>query len=171
MFTWWVCYPSLLRTFEERNTVRLPIIWDNLQGRPLQYIDLDMDKGLGVAYLSHTQVGSLDSGELWQPEESSSIPMLNTSKESPCTSKESPCQFSTASRSEEPHLLLHIILYFLRSLIFWRNSDLDISSLFNRLALSNLVRWSLVDGWTLIQLGELYYSLQSVHELISFKVI
>jgi hypothetical protein len=48
---------------------------------------------------------------------------------------------------------------------------LDISSLFNRLALSNLVRWSLVDGWTLIQLGELYYSLQSVHELISFKVI
>ncbi len=86
----------------------------------MQYIDLDMDKGLGVAYLSHTQVGSLDSGELWQPEESSSIPMLNTSKESPCTSKESPCQFSTASRSEEPHLLLHIILYFLRSLIFWR---------------------------------------------------
>ncbi|CAM6064517.1 unnamed protein product, partial [Sphagnum tenellum] len=57
-----------------------------------------MDKGLGVAHLSHTQVGSLDSGELWQPEESSSIPMLNTSKESPCTSKESPCQFSTASR-------------------------------------------------------------------------
>lgn len=171
MFTWWVCYPSLLRTFEERNTVRLPIIWDNLQGRLLQYIDLDMDKGLGVAYLSHTQVESLDSGELWQPEESSSIPILNTSKESPCTSKESPCQFSTASRSEEPHLLLHIILYFLRSLIFWRNSDLDISSLFNRCALSNPVRWSLVDGWTLIQLGELYYSLQSVHELISFKVI
>jgi hypothetical protein len=171
MFTWWVWYLSLLRTFEERNTVRLPIIWDNLQGRPLQYIDLDMDKGLGVEHLSHTQVGSLDSGELWQPEESSSIPVLNTSKESPCTSKESPCQFSTASRSEEPHLLLCIILYFLRSLIFWRNSDLHISSLFNRCAFSNLVRWSIVDSWTLIQLGELYHSLQSVHELISFKVI
>jgi hypothetical protein len=112
----------------------------------MQYIDLDMDKGLGVAHLSHIQVGSLDSAEQWQPEESSSIPMLNSSKESPCTSKESSNQFSTASRSEEPHLLLCIILYLLRSLIFWRNSDLYISSLFNRCAFSNLFSWSLVDS-------------------------